>query len=312
MSALKTFTFRDANTLELRDNVVSNIIAFRDRTGAARTPPVEGVRNLGGGLYGVMLSGVDVLAGTSFLVEPEPAVVPTHVSGSAYADSAPIHAMHFENPDGSLWDGDPPTVPLYQNAAGVPLVPPSLVALLAPYFYGLAPTPSDLAAGVGYQVVGAPGSIGIYEGSFLIDTDFGADPSAAVAALLASVAPGPSLGVVGVSIFTGPVRPAAPPAIPHQAIFCLLTGGPPPSPYFQNGGTSASFYRATVQVRIRGPQDQFRLGELLALQVRDKLHLAQLSGFVRCAANGSAPLYLGLDDTEHHEWSVNVTIWFKQ
>ena len=52
--------------------------------------------------------------------------------------------------------------------------------------------------------------------------------------------------------------------------------------------------------------------ELVAHLQREQLHLAQLSGFVRCAANGSAPLYLGLDDTEHHEWSVNVTIWFKQ
>jgi len=186
VSSLKTFTFRDANTLELRDDVVSSIVAYRDRVGMARMPPVEGVRNLGGGLYGVVLSDADVLAGTAFLVEPEPAVVPTHVSGSAYPPSDPIHAMHFENGDGTLWVGDPPSVLLYRSAAGGALTPPALVNLLPPntHLYGIAPSASDLAAGASYLVAGAPGSIGLYDGSFLLGYVVGASLGASVFAVL--------------------------------------------------------------------------------------------------------------------------------
>lgn len=186
MSSLKTFTFRDANTLELRDDVASNVVAFRDRAGGARTPPAEGVRNLGAGAYGVMLSDSDVAAGTCFLVEPEPNVLPTHVSGSAYAPSSPIHAMHFELPDGTLWDGDAPSAALYRSAAGADLLPHALVALAAPYLYGIAPTAVELAAGVTYLVVGAPGSVGIYEGSFFLGSVVGASLGASVFAVLSA------------------------------------------------------------------------------------------------------------------------------
>ena len=138
------------------------------------------------------------------------------------------------------------------------------------------------------------------------------EPDLDVANYLAAASPSPSLGAVGVNIFRGPVRPAAPPSVPHQSVFVFSTGGPPPVPYFVVGGDNANFYRANVQVRVRSTAETFSSGQTLALQVRDKLHLADLVGYVSCKVLNSTPMYLGQDDTEHHEFSVNATVWFKQ
>jgi len=135
-----------------------------------------------------------------------------------------------------------------------------------------------------------------------------------VATLLAAAAPAPSLGVfnaAGATIFRGPVRPASN-VVPHAAVFVLATGGPPPQPYFRVGAGSASFYQVNVQVRVRSEPEKFGAGQTKALQVRDKLHLATIAGYVACKVLNSEPLYLGKDDTEHDEWSVNATLWFKQ
>jgi hypothetical protein len=108
------------------------------------------------------------------------------------------------------------------------------------------------------------------------------------------------------------VRPARPPTVPHAALFVLATGGPAPDLYFRVGAGSASFYRVNVQVRVRSEVEKFGDAQTKAVQVRDKLHLAELAGYVACKVLSSEPLYLGQDDTEHHEFSVNVTLWFKQ
>lgn len=120
----------------------------------------------------------------------------------------------------------------------------------------------------------------------------------------------PDLGTVGTDIFRGAVRPADPPRVPHAAIFCLATGGPAPAPYLA-GSSRESFYRVNVQVRVRGNVGGFGAGQAVALQVRDKLHLASLTGYVRCSVEGAHPIYLGRDDTDHDEWSVNASLWFK-
>ena len=137
-------------------------------------------------------------------------------------------------------------------------------------------------------------------------------PDLDVATLLAAAAPAPSLGTLNTDIFRGPVRPATPPSVPHACLFVLMTGGPPPQPYFRVGAGSASFYQVNVQVRVRASVEKFGDGQAKAVQVRDKLHLATLAGYVACKVLHSEPLYLGKDDTEHDEWSINATLWFKQ
>lgn len=137
-------------------------------------------------------------------------------------------------------------------------------------------------------------------------------PDLDVADHLAAAVPAPDLGTVGVDIFRGPVRPAVAGHVPHAAIFVLATGGPAPEPYFRVGASSASFYKVSVQVRVRGNVEKFLDAQTKALQVRDKLHLAEIAGYVAVKVLQSEPIYLGQDDLEHHEFSVNATLWFKQ
>ena len=132
-------------------------------------------------------------------------------------------------------------------------------------------------------------------------------PDLDVANLLATA----GFGTVGTTIFRGQVRPPKAP-IPHAALFVLASGGSNPEPYFSVSGSSASFYRCNVQVRVRGEVEGFGAAQTKAVAVRTALHLATLAGYVRCAVNQSLPYYLGMDDTEHPEFSVNATLWFKQ
>lgn len=119
------------------------------------------------------------------------------------------------------------------------------------------------------------------------------------------------LGVVGTNIFKGPVRPPGG-GIPQAAIFALSSGGPAPDPYFSFGGRSASFYRSNVQVRIRGDVQKYEVSKATAEEVLAALHLADLPGCIACKAQSPRPIYIGLDDTEHPEFSVNVSVWFKE
>jgi len=63
---------------------------------------------------------------------------------------------------------------------------------------------------------------------------------------------------------------------------------------------------------VRGAAEKFLDGQTVAVAVRDALHLATLAGYVRCAVQQAQPFFLGMDDTEHPEWSVNAVLWFKQ
>jgi len=140
------------------------------------------------------------------------------------------------------------------------------------------------------------------------------NPDDAIAAYIASSSPGPSLGTLGATIFTGPVRPPAPPEVPHAGIFVLSTGGPPPDDYFAWNVGQPSIYRGNVQVRVRSNADDYTDGLATARAVRNKLHLAtlDLTGQVGCRATNAEPIYLGRDDTEHHEFSVNFTVWWEK
>lgn len=133
-------------------------------------------------------------------------------------------------------------------------------------------------------------------------------PDTIIAEQLVSVLGSP--WALGTNLFTGPVRPAQN-AIPHQAIFCLDTGGPAPLPYL--GGSSAPNYsRPHVQVRVRSVPGDFAGGLDLARNVAAALNKASLTGYAACLLQQSTPNYLGMDAADHHEWSVNVELWLVQ
>lgn len=64
--------------------------------------------------------------------------------------------------------------------------------------------------------------------------------------------------------------------------------------------------RASVQVRVRSNVNDFAGGQQKARAVWSALQRAVLAGYMSITARESEPVYLGQDDTEHHEWSVNV------
>lgn len=127
----------------------------------------------------------------------------------------------------------------------------------------------------------------------------------AVAARIVAVLTAP--WVVGANVFTGPVRPEGH-GIPHAVIFCLASGGPSPTPYL-GGSTAPSFRAPRVQVRVRSNPGEYAVGVALARSVAAALDKAELAGYVACQLQQAEPIYLGMDDLEHHEWSINVALW---
>ena len=129
------------------------------------------------------------------------------------------------------------------------------------------------------------------------------EPDIAVAQTLDAVATSPlSAYTLGTNLFAGPVRPVST-VIPHRAIFVLTYGGPAPLDKF----SGVSIQRHSVQVMLRGNADAFSVAQADAKACRDALHLATIAGYMRCAA--IQPSYLGLDDTEHPLFSLNLELW---
>jgi hypothetical protein len=128
-------------------------------------------------------------------------------------------------------------------------------------------------------------------------------PDLAVAQTIDAVSSSPlSAYTLGTNLFAGPMR-AVSSKIPHRAIFVLTYGGPSPLDKF----SGTSIQRHAVQVMVRGAPDAFSVAQADAAACREALHLATISGYLRCAA--IQPAYLGLDDTEHPLFSLNLELW---
>jgi hypothetical protein len=125
-------------------------------------------------------------------------------------------------------------------------------------------------------------------------------PDLAVATILQTA----GVGTLGSTIFRGPVRPVGA-GVPHKAAFCLATGGPAPESQCA-ANVGPDILRATVQVRVRGNVGDYGGGVGFARQIWTALQRATYSGYMGIVCRESEPVYLGRDDTEHDEWSVNV------
>jgi hypothetical protein len=128
-------------------------------------------------------------------------------------------------------------------------------------------------------------------------------PDAAVATHLAASG---LLLVVGTNLFRGPVRPVST-GVPAKAAFVLATGGPGPVPFI-DAAVNGDTYYFDVQVRIRGEREAFATTRTLARGVRNALHRASISGYLSALVTESEPAYLGPDDSERPEFSVNVRL----
>ena len=125
---------------------------------------------------------------------------------------------------------------------------------------------------------------------------------------------GASIGslILGTNVFAGPVRPWSNTAdadggIPPESVFCLQRGGRADEVFHE--GASPSFRHLaypTVQIIVR-TDASFQVGQSLAEQIFEVINHKPSAGYVEWAMTTSAPLYLGKEDDQHHEWSMNVS-----
>ena len=114
------------------------------------------------------------------------------------------------------------------------------------------------------------------------------------------------VGTVGTNIFRGALRiPST--SIPHAAIFVKPTGGTGPTPLIDAG--ASDFTRPTIQLLIRGNVGSYITTQTTAQAALDAVHKSTISGYFQVLARTPQPLYLGLDDTEHPMFSVNVELF---
>lgn len=115
----------------------------------------------------------------------------------------------------------------------------------------------------------------------------------------------------GSNLFAGPVRPpieGGRGSVPSECVFCLATGGPEPFRFIASTN-NAMILHSVVQVTIRSDRNNFESGQTLARNVWDSLETDDWSGYIEAKARESEPLYIGIDDIEHHRWVVNVETW---
>lgn len=115
--------------------------------------------------------------------------------------------------------------------------------------------------------------------------------------------------VIGTSLFYGPPRPPLG-NIPHKSTWCFASGGPQAQPYL---GASADFREFWVQVTHRSNVDDYSGGLSISRAIWSALQRATPvgSGYIAIYVKEAYPTYLGLDDVEHHSWSLNVRLWYK-
>lgn len=115
---------------------------------------------------------------------------------------------------------------------------------------------------------------------------------------------------VGNNLFRGPVRPPSKGKIPSEAVFALDTSGLEPQ-YCIGDKTGQALLFTFVQVRVRGCPNDYSGGRDLADKVLTSFHdypKNPIEGLMNIQPRESSPIYLGQDDTEHHEWSMNLEV----
>lgn len=117
--------------------------------------------------------------------------------------------------------------------------------------------------------------------------------------------------VYGANVREGPVRKptdgVATGSVPHECVFCVGTGGLDDQAY-ADGGAKTAEKRFTVQIWVRSEPLAYDDGKALADAVFDAVDKTPPAGYFECRALASQAAYVRLDDTDHHEWSINVLL----
>jgi len=122
---------------------------------------------------------------------------------------------------------------------------------------------------------------------------------------------------VGTNLFAGPMRPyskASEGGMPHQAIFCLETGGKPPTTYKNAQGDGYQLHMLeypTVQIAVRSDPFGFLAARNLCAAIMDTVNRVNPDAlYIDSQVNDGSPNYLGTDDDGHHMWSINVDLTY--
>ncbi|TQF16116.1 hypothetical protein FJV41_10015 [Myxococcus llanfairpwllgwyngyllgogerychwyrndrobwllllantysiliogogogochensis] len=133
-----------------------------------------------------------------------------------------------------------------------------------------------------------------------------------LAAELATVLEATGLGLVrppasGANLFTAPM-PEVDGGVPDKAMALVVTGGSGPLPYLGLG--RAAYLSPGCQVRIRSAREDFEGGQSLAHAVFAALNQTPDVSSVTVRAEESAPVYLGTDGADRHQWILNLELGY--
>ena len=122
-----------------------------------------------------------------------------------------------------------------------------------------------------------------------------------IATQLSSVIPSLTLGT---NLFAGPIRPFSPSS--DAQVFCLLRPGRSDEVFHEeSSGAFRHLAYPSVQVFVRSATT-FQSGQVLAESIFEAINHKPVVGYVEWSITSSAPIYLGREDDQHHEWSINV------
>jgi hypothetical protein len=116
----------------------------------------------------------------------------------------------------------------------------------------------------------------------------------------------------GTSVRTGPVRKTAETsslsgAVPDQCVFVIGTGGVSMEAW-ADGGVRTGLRQPSVQIWVRSSRKDYDGGKTLADNVFNAIHLKPPTGYVEAKALASEAQYVTKDETDHHQWSINVLL----
>jgi len=118
----------------------------------------------------------------------------------------------------------------------------------------------------------------------------------------------------GANLFAGPVRPytnpSEGPGIPHQATFCLQSGGFNPVTFMVGGKYRKQIVYPTVEIHIRSNPFDFPGAQILANAVLNLLDRRTPDGYIDSKLVTGTPMYLGMDEDGHHNWVVSVDLTY--
>lgn len=120
---------------------------------------------------------------------------------------------------------------------------------------------------------------------------------------------------LGTNLFAGPMRAYSqsndPVGVPHEATFCLNTGGADPVTYMNGSVKRIQIKKPTVHVKHRSEPYEFANGQEIVRAVLDAVDRKQIGTYIDSQVNDGSPHYLGEDKDGHHTWSMNIDMMYR-